>query len=38
MIIVMDAICKAGAKYNEDTIGYGKNYIFVIDGASGLTE
>ena len=37
MIIAMDAICKVGAKYNEDAIGYGKNYIFVIDGASGLT-
>lgn len=37
MFEVKDSICVAGAKCNEDAIGFGKHYLFAIDGASGLT-
>lgn len=33
---LVDAVCIAGSNKNEDRIGYGKDFIFVIDGATGL--
>ena len=33
---LIDAVCIAGSNKNEDSIGYGKDFIFVIDGATGL--
>ena len=33
---IVDAICIAGSNKNEDRIGFGKDFIFVIDGATGL--
>ena len=33
---LVDAVCLAGSNKNEDSIGYGKDFIFVIDGATGL--
>lgn len=33
---LVDAVCIAGSNKNEDSVGYGKDFIFVIDGATGL--
>ena len=40
MFDVKDSICVGGTstKPCEDAIGYGKDYCFVIDGASGLSK
>ena len=36
LLKLIDAVCIAGSNKNEDSIGYGDDFIFVIDGATGL--
>ena len=40
MFDVMDAVCEAGnpSRPCEDAVGWGENYCFVMDGASGLSN
>ncbi|MCR5174309.1 MAG: protein phosphatase 2C domain-containing protein [Oscillospiraceae bacterium] len=38
MIHVIDAVSIRGGKIMEDRMGWGKDYAFVIDGATGLTQ
>ena len=37
MFVIKDHICLAGAQHNEDAVGWGRHYLFALDGASGLT-
>ncbi len=37
MFEIKDYICHPGAELCEDSVGFGNNYAFVLDGASGLT-
>lgn len=38
MFQVMESLCIRGSAVPEDRMGLGENYLFVIDGASGLTD
>ena len=35
---LIESLCVRGSAVMEDRMGWGPNYLFVIDGASGLTE
>lgn len=37
MFDIKDHICAAGAAVCEDAVGWGRDYLFALDGASGLT-
>ena len=37
MFLIQDALCAAGGDFCEDMFGYGRDYLFVMDGASGLS-
>ena len=37
MFLIKDHICRAGMDACEDAVGWGRSYLFALDGASGLT-
>lgn len=37
MFLIEDHICLPGKAVNEDAVGWGRDYLFALDGASGLT-